>query len=232
MYAEIHRRLSHLGSPARAAVSRGYFKTGPGEYAEGDKFIGLSVPALREVAREYRSLAHGDAATLLRSPWHEERALALMVLVWQYQRGDARQKTAIHALYLRNTKYINNWDLVDCSAEHIVGPHLPKGKRALLVRLAKSRDLWERRISILSTFAYIKQREFGDALRIALLLRDDEEDLIHKAVGWMLREIGNRDRSAEEVYLRKHAHRMPRTMLRYAVERFPAPLRKKYMRQA
>lgn len=216
-------------SPARRKVNEGYFKTGPGEYAEGDKFIGLSVPSLRALAREHKTLSLRDATTLLKSAWHEERALALMILVRQYQRGDAETRAAIHALYLRHTKHINNWDLVDVSAEHIVGPHLPRGKRGLLGRLAKSKDLWERRIAILSTFHYIKAGEFDDALRIATMLLDDDEDLIHKATGWMLREIGNRDRGAEEAFLRKHATRMPRTMLRYAIEKFPEPLRRKYM---
>lgn len=216
-------------SPERRKVNEHYFKTGPGEYAEGDKFLGLSVPALRELAREHKLLSLRNATALLKSPWHEERALALMILVRQYQRGDEKAKSAIHSLYLRNTKYINNWDLVDVSAERIVGPHLPAGQRGLLVRLAKSKDLWERRIAILSTFHYIKAGEFDDALRIATIHLDDDEDLIHKATGWMLREIGNRDRRAEEAFLRKHAARMPRTMLRYAIEKFPEPLRRKYM---
>ena len=227
--ATIRKQLRTAASPARRKVNEGYFKTGPGEYAEGDKFIGLSVPSLRALAREHKALSLRDATTLLKSPWHEERALALMILVRQYQRGDEKTRAAIHSLYLRNTKHINNWDLVDVSAEHIVGPQLPRGKRGLLVRLAKSKDLWERRIAILSTFHYIKAGEFDDALRIATIHLDDDEDLIHKATGWMLREIGKRDRRVEEAFLRKHATRMPRTMLRYAIEKFPEPLRRKYM---
>ena len=227
--ATIRKQLRAAASPARRKVNEGYFKTGAGEYAEGDKFIGLGVPSLRALAREHHALSLRDATTLLKSQWHEERALALLILVRQYQRGDDDTKAAIHSLYLRNTKHINNWDLVDVSAEHIIGPHLPRGKRGLLVRLAKSKDLWERRIAILSTFHYIKAGEFDDALRIATIHLTDDEDLIHKATGWMLREIGDRDRRVEEAFLRMHAARMPRTMLRYAIEKFPEPLRRKYM---
>jgi 3-methyladenine DNA glycosylase AlkD len=225
----IQRRMMALGTPARAAVSRTFFKTGPGQYAEGDKFLGLTVPSIRVVAREYQAIPLADARKLLKSEWHEERLLALLILVRQYQRGDEVHRDAVHALYLAHTRYINNWDLVDLSAEHIVGPHLTGKQRALLVRLAKSKDLWERRIAMLATFAYIKRKEFEDALRIATILLDDEHDLIHKAVGWMLREIGNRDQAVEEAFLKKHAHRMPRTMLRYAIEKFPEPLRKRYL---
>jgi 3-methyladenine DNA glycosylase AlkD len=227
--ATLRRELRARGSAARAEVNRRYFKTGPGEYAEGDKFIGVTLPDLRRVALANADLSLRDVAALLRSPWHEERAAALLICVRRYKRGDVREKNAIHALYLRNTRYINNWDLVDMSAEHVVGTHLPRGKRQLLVRLARSKSLWERRIAILSTFAYIKTGEFGDATRIAAILLDDEHDLIHKAVGWMVREIGNRDRAAELAFLDKYAHRMPRTALRYAIEKFPLRLRARYL---
>jgi 3-methyladenine DNA glycosylase AlkD len=159
----------------------------------------------------------------------EERLLALLILIKQYERGDETRRRSICQLYLNNTRYINNWDLVDLSAPQIVGAYLANGNRNRLRQLAISRSLWERRIAIISTFHYIRKREFDDALAIAELLRDDEHDLIHKAVGWMLREIGNRDRRVAERFLKKHAHRMPRTMLRYAVERFPEPLRRKYL---
>jgi 3-methyladenine DNA glycosylase AlkD len=227
--AVIRRRLTAAATTQRAAVNATFFKTGPGEYGEGDKFIGVDVPTLRKLAREFEDLPLRNVAAMLSSRWHEERSLALLILVRQYQRGEHKQREAIHQLYLRNTKYINNWDLVDSSAEHIVGPHLAPPDRAILVRLAKSKDLWERRIAMLATFHYIKAGEFKDALRIATLLLDDTHDLIHKAVGWMLREIGNRDRGAEEAFLRKHKSRMPRTMLRYAIERFPEPLRRRYL---
>lgn len=228
-YARIHGELVSLGTPARVAVTKRYFKTGPGEYGHGDRFLGLSVPAVRSVVRAHRDLPLREVTALLRSEWHEERLLALLILVDQYRRGGQRLRDEIHALYLRNTKYVNNWDLVDSSAPYLVGAHLPAGKRGILTRLAKSGDIWERRIAMLSTLHFIKRGEFGDALRIATLLVDDEEDLIHKAVGWMLREIGDRDREAEEGFLRQHAHRMPRTMLRYAIEKFAESTRRHYL---
>lgn len=228
-HVALHRRLTALANPERATVNASFFKTGPGEYGEGDRFIGVNVPTLRKLSREFDDLPLRRVATLLSSRWHEERLLALLILVRQYQHGEHKQRDAIHNVYLKNTRYINNWDLVDSSAEHIVGPHLRAADRTLLVRLAKSKDLWERRIAMLATFHYIKAGEYKDALRIATLLLDDPHDLIHKAVGWMLREIGNRDRRAEEAFLRKHASRMPRTMLRYAVERFPEALRRRYL---
>jgi len=228
-YSAIHRELVSLGTAARVVVNKRYFKTGPGEYGHGDRFLGLSVPALRSVARAHRDLPLREVTVLLKSEWHEERLLALLILVDQYRRGDQSLRDAIHALYLRSTKYVNNWDLVDSSAPYLVGPHLPPRKRALLTRLAKSSDMWERRIAVLSTLHYIKQGQFVDVLSIATLLLDDEEDLIHKAVGWMLREVGNRNREVEERFLREYARHMPRTMLRYAIEKFPEPTRNRYL---
>jgi 3-methyladenine DNA glycosylase AlkD len=226
----LRRDLRKVATPARARVNSWFFKTGPGEYGEGGRFLGATLPELRRLARAYRELPLGQASRLLRSPWHEERLLALLILIEQYRRGDAAARNAIYRLYLRSTKYVNNWDLVDCSAEHIVGRHLDGGDRTRLRRLARSRSLWERRIAMLSTFHYIKQQQFDDALAIAEALLSDEHDLIHKAVGWMLREIGKRNRRAEERFLRAHARHMPRTTLRYAVEKFPAPLRRRYLR--
>ena len=168
-------------------------------------------------------------ATLLKSEWHEERLLALFILVSQYARGDERTRKTIHELYLRHTRWVNNWDLVDSSAAQIVGAHLEHGDRRMLRRLARSRMVWERRIAIIATYHYIRRGEFTDALAIAAVLRHDEHDLVHKAVGWMLREIGRRDRRTEEQFLQQHASRMPRTMLRYAIEKFPSPLRRKYL---
>ena len=228
-HAAIRRRLNAAASPARASVSASFFKTGPGEYGEGDRFLGVNVPTLRKLSSEFGQLSLRTLATLLSSRWHEERLLSLLILVRQYQRGEEAHRDVIHRFYLRNTRFINSWDLVDSSAEHIVGPHLRPAQRVLLVRLATSTDLWERRIAMLATFHYIKAGEYKDALRIASILLDDPHDLIHKAVGWMLREIGNRDRRVEEAFLRKHAARMPRTMLRYAVERFPESLRRRYL---
>jgi 3-methyladenine DNA glycosylase AlkD len=227
--AAIHREMKSLGSQSRAEVSQRFFKTGPGEYGEGDRFLGLSVPQVGSLEREHKHLSLAEIQKLLRSPWHEERLLALVVLVRQYERGDDELRDAIYRLYLRNTSRINSWDLVDCSAPHIVGAHIPHGTPATLVKLARSKLVWERRIAILATFHYIRQGEMRPTLRIAEILLGDSHDLIHKAVGWMLREVGKRDQAAEENFLRNHAPTMPRTMLRYAIERFPDKLRRKYM---
>jgi 3-methyladenine DNA glycosylase AlkD len=221
--------MKGLANPARAAAVGRFFKTAPGQYGAGDRFLGISVPVLRTLSARYQDLSLGGLATLLRSPWHEERLLALLILVRQYARAEPARREAIYRLYMSRTAGINNWDLVDCSAEHIVGAHLREGNRARLLRLAKSKVLWERRIAIIATFHYVKRGEFDDTLRVARLLLDDPHDLIHKAVGWMLREVGKRDRAVEEQFLRRHAKRMPRTMLRYAIEHFPQPLRRRYL---
>jgi 3-methyladenine DNA glycosylase AlkD len=226
---DLRARMRELGDPEDARNLQRFFKTGPGEYAEGDVFLGIRVPAVRKVAREYEGLPLDDAAELLRTGAHEERLLALLILVRAYQRGDAARRRAIHDLYLAHTRHVDNWDLVDLSAEHVVGAHLWDRDRTLLDRLARSEVLWERRIAILATFHFIKRGHFADTLRIARILLRDPHDLIHKAVGWMLREVGKRDQATEEAFLRAHCRRMPRTMLRYAIERFPEPLRKRYL---
>ncbi len=227
---DVRARLREHADPEDAHGARRYFKTGPGEYGEGDVFIGVRVPALRRLAKELRALPPGDAAALLRSPVHEERLLALLVLVGAYAGGDDALRGRIFQLYLANTRFINNWDLVDSSAADVVGAHLHGGDRSLLDRLAASDSVWERRITIIATLHYIRRGEFADTLRVAALLLHDRHDLIHKAVGWMLREVGKRDREAEEAFLREHCRAMPRTMLRYATERFPEPLRLAYLR--
>lgn len=225
----IREELYALADPADAIHLQRFFKTAPGEYGAGDKFLGLRVPALRRLVREYRQLADAHALEMLASSWHEERLLALLLLVDRYHRGDSSRRDAIHRAYLAHTRYINNWDLVDASAEHIVGPHLDARKIELLERLGRSDDIWERRIAIISTFHFIKRDDFGPTLRIARLLLRDSHDLIHKAVGWMLREVGKRDRGAEDAFLKKHYREMPRTMLRYAIERHPEKVRKQYL---
>jgi 3-methyladenine DNA glycosylase AlkD len=227
--AMLRSELYALADPADAIHLQRFFKTAPGEYGAGDKFLGLRVPALRKLVRDYRQLNDADALEMLASSWHEERLLALMLLVDGYDRGDESRRERIHRAYLEHTRYINNWDLVDASAEHIVGPHLEAREIALLERLARSDDIWERRIAIISTFHFIKRNEFAPTLKIARLLLEDSHDLIHKAVGWMLREVGKRDREVEDVFLRKHYRKMPRTMLRYAIERHPETLRKRYL---
>ena len=230
MIAEnIKKRLRKLGNKEHAAVSRRFFKTAPGEYGAGDIFLGIKVPVLRKLAKEYLDLPLKEIKTLLESQYHEERLLSLIIMAGQFSKGDQKKKKNIYKLYLQNTRYINNWDLVDVSADKIVGPILINTSRKPLYELARSKILWERRIAIMSTFHFIKNNDFQDTFKIAEMLLDDREDLIHKAVGWMLREIGKRRLSSEEAFLKKHHSRMPRTMLRYAIEKFPEPKRKRYL---
>ncbi len=226
---EIRNRLRMLADKGKAKVLQGFFKTGPGQYGEGDIFHGVTVPQLRKLARECQGTSIADAVRLLRSEIHEERLLALLLLVSRYAEGDDSAKKKIHAFYCENTRYINNWDLVDLSAPHIVGKHLADKSRKPLYDFARSRDLWKRRISIVSTFTFIRRNDFADTLNISGMLLDDRHDLIHKAVGWMLREVGKRSLAAEEAFLKRHYEEMPRTMLRYAIERFPEAKRQKYL---
>ncbi len=225
----IHERLHSLGDEQHARVLRRFFKTGPGEYGEGDRFIGLRVPEMRKLAKEYYSLPLSETIRLLSSPLHEARFLALLILIHSYTRGDSSLRERIFSEYLDNTRFINNWDLVDVSAEHIIGAHLQNGGRDRLRVLAESNLIWERRIAVMATFRYIKGRDFGETLLVAGILLRDREDLIQKAVGWMLREIGKREFSVEENFLKMHYKVMPRTMLRYAIEKFPEVLRQKYL---
>ena len=227
--AAIVKQLEALGNKQAALHLQRFFKTGKGEYAEGDRFFGITVPISRRVVKQHTDLPPGEIRKLLRSPYHEARLVALLIMVRAHQRGDAATRDRLHRLYLANTQYINNWDLVDLSAEHVVGAHLGAGRHALLTQLARSRVLWERRIAMLATFSFIKQGYFDETLRIARLLLHDQHDLIHKAVGWMLREVGERDRGVEEEFLTRHGRGMPRTMLRYAIEKFPPALRQQYM---
>lgn len=227
---DARERLHALASPEQAATAQRYFKTGPGEYGAGDRFIGVRVPQIRALVRELAAMPLADIKRLLTSAIHEERVLALLLMVRQYERGGEQLRQRLFELYLANTRHINNWDLVDCSAEYVVGAHIADGDRSLLERLARSESLWERRIAVLASRTFIKRGEFGDTLRIAEMLIDDEEDLIHKAVGWMLREIGDRDREREQRFLRVHYRRMPRTMLRYAIEKFPEEERLRWLR--
>jgi 3-methyladenine DNA glycosylase AlkD len=227
---EIRARLRGLGSPEAAAFAARYFKTGPGQYGEGDIFLGIRVPVLRRLAREYRGLPEGELLALLRSEVHEDRLLALLILVTVANKGDEATKRRVFDLYLENTQHINNWDLVDTSAREIVGGYLFDKDRSLLDRLVRSESLWERRIAIIATFHFIRRDDFADTLRIAEVLLTDPHDLIHKAVGWMLREVGKRDQPTLESFLMKHRRAMPRTMLRYAVERFPEALRQSYLK--
>jgi len=227
---KIKKRLKQLANKEKAEVLQRFFKTGPGEYGEGDVFIGVKVPDLRKVAKDFQDIATEDVIALLESAIHEERLLALLILVRKYVKGNETAKKRIYRLYLKKTKFINNWNLVDVTAHHIVGDYLMDKNKAPLYRLAKSEDLWERRIAILATFYFIKHGKYEETLKIAKILLTDKEDLIHKAVGWMLREIGKRDMIFEEMFLKQHYKEMPRTMLRYAIEKFPEPKRQKYLK--
>ena len=226
----IQRRLQELGSREKAKVLQRFFKTGPGEYGEGDVFIGVKVPELRKLAKEYQEITVKEVKQLLKSAIHEERLLALFILVRKYSKGNETEKKRIYELYLKNTQFINNWDLVDGSAHHIIGAFLVDKSKEPLYSLAKSKNLWERRISIISTFYFIKHDKHAETLKISEILLTDEQDLIHKAVGWMLREIGKRHMPTVENFLRKHYKRMPRTMLRYAIEKFPEDKRQGYLK--
>jgi 3-methyladenine DNA glycosylase AlkD len=227
--AGVRAELRRLADPVRATHSLRFFKTGPGQYGEGDKFLGLTVPAMRTVVRKYRGLDDDAVLELLASPWHEDRLVAVLLLVEGYKRGDELRRGKVHRAYLANARWINNWDLVDCSAEYVIGAHLVADEIRLLERLARSKNLWERRIAIVATFHFIKRGEFRPTLRIATMLLGDSHDLIHKAVGWMLREVGKRDRKALDGFLKRHYRKMPRTMLRYAIERHPERIRKQYL---
>ena len=223
-------RLEELGDEDIAAHSQRFFKTGPGQYGEGDRFLGIRVPVIRKCAKQFGSLALEDTLTLLASAFHEARHLALFVLVARYAKASsAGEQRTIYRAYLNNTRYINNWDLVDCSAEHIVGAYLFARNRRTLFRLAGAESLWERRIAVLATFHFIKRQDFSNTLAIAKSLLSDQEDLIHKAVGWMLREVGKRDKAREEDFLDKYYRQMPRTMLRYAIEKLPERERRAYL---
>lgn len=222
--------LQKLSDKKQAAVLQGFFKTGKGQYGEGDIFLGIKVPIQRKIAKKYARLNLSEIQKLIGSRIHEHRLTALFILILQYDSGDDRHKKKIFEFYLRNIKNINNWDLVDLSAPNIAGKYLLDRDRNIIYKLAESKDLWEKRIAILSTFEFIKNKESKDTFAIAEILLKDSHDLIHKAVGWMLREVGKRIcEGTEDEFLQKYYKEMPRTMLRYAIERFPEDRRKKYL---
>jgi 3-methyladenine DNA glycosylase AlkD len=225
--ADLQRELAKASDPKRARDLAWFFKTGKGQYGEGDEFCGITVPVLRKIASRFAHLRLAEVAKLLRSPLHEHRFAALEILAFQYEAGDDRTKRQVFDFYLKHTGHINNWDLVDTSAPYIVGEHLVSRSRKLLYRLAKSSNLWERRIAIVATAAFIKKGDLKDTFRISALLLDDKHDLIHKAVGWMLREAGKRSEPALLDFLRRNCSAMPRTAFRYAIERLPEPERKR-----
>ncbi len=228
-YKDIRNELRKLADPDVAKKSQHFFKTGKGDYGEGDEFLGIRVPELRKHVKQCTVITVGDISRLLKSKYHEERLFALLLFVQKFSKGTPREKTTIYKAYFRNMAYVNNWDLVDSSAFQIAGAYLENKDRGPLYDLAKSGILWERRIAIMSTFHFIRKHDYDDTLKISEILLDDKEDLIHKAVGWMLREVGNRDQAVEEEFLKKHYRKMPRTMLRYAIEKFQVKRRQQYL---
>ena len=229
-YKEVLDLLRSTSDPKIAEHSQRFFKTGEGEYGENDQFLGIRVPKLRKLVKQLNALSLEETSLLLKSPYHEARLLALLMLVDRYPNSDSHEQRKIFEIYVSHTKYINNWDLVDSSAHYILGAHLENRERNLLYEFAESNNLWQRRIAILTTLYFIKRDDFEDALKLSEILLDDNEDLIHKAVGWMLREIGKREKSVEDTFLIQHYRNMPRTMLRYAIEKHPPPERQAYLK--
>jgi 3-methyladenine DNA glycosylase AlkD len=221
----IRKDLKAAGDLARAKVMQGFFKTGPGQYGEGDSFLGVSVPQSRKIAKKHQAVDLDAVKVLVHSDIHEERLVGLLILVHKYDSGEE----GIVDFYLENLKHVNNWDLVDLSAPCILGAALADKDRSLLFKLARSDCLWEKRIAIVATLYFIRRNEFEETIGIAELLLHDRHDLIHKAVGWMLREVGKRDVAVLEKFLSRHHQEMPRTMLRYAIERLPEKKKKFFM---
>ena len=226
---EFRRRINKESNKQQAKSLQWFFKTGAEEYGEGDVFAEIKMPVQRKIANEFKYLNYRDIRELVGSKIHEERMIGLLILQGKYEKGDKNEKEKVYKFYIRNRKGINNWDLVDISAPKIIGEHLLNKNKKLLYKFAHSKKLWERRIAILSTFTFIRAGKFETIFKISDILLDDDQDLIHKAVGWMLREIGKKDLKAEEKFLKPRYKKMPRTMLRYAIEKFPEVKRKKYL---
>ncbi|MFH1178627.1 MAG: DNA alkylation repair protein [bacterium] len=229
--AEVEKKLKKLGSQKKARASAWFFKTKKkGDYGYGDVFVGVTVPEQRKVAKEFKELTLKDVEKLLMNKVHECRLTALLILVAQYKNGDKKSQAKIARFYLAHTRYINNWDLVDLSAPHILGEYLLDRDRYILYKLAKSKNMWERRIAILAAFAFIRDGETRDAITLAEMLLSDTQDLMHKTVGWMLREVGKRcSRETLTSFINRHKAHMPRTTLRYAIEHFSSTERKKFL---
>ena len=225
---KLKEELAKKANQDKAKILQRFFKTGKGEYGEGDIFLGITVPESRKIAKKYSDLSYNNIRNLLESKIHEERLIALLILVNNYNKN-IEKRNEIFDFYIENINNINNWDLVDLTADKIVGSFLFEKDKNILYKLAKSSNLWEKRIAIISTFHFIKNNEFSDTLKIAEILLNDKRDLIHKAVGWMLREIGKRNLKVEEEFLKKYYKNMPRTMLRYAIEKFSEVKRKAYL---
>ncbi|MBI5046240.1 DNA alkylation repair protein [Candidatus Micrarchaeota archaeon] len=232
MDKELEQDLEKLKNPQRAKISQRFFKTGKGEYGEGDIFIGLTVPQTRIIAKKYKKMELDGIQELIDSKIHEHRLLGLLILVDKYQKenGNKLSQSRLYDFYMKNSKKVNNWDLVDLSAHYIVGHYLDDEKdKTIIYKFARSENLWERRIAIISTFYQIRNKKYEEMLKVSEMLLNDQHDLIHKAVGWMLREVGKRDQKVEENFLKKHYKKMPRTMLRYAIERFEEGKRRAYL---
>ncbi len=228
--AQILKELKAYQDLDKKEILMRFFKTGKGEYGEGDQFLGVTVPYSRAIAKVFRALPWQELSKVLQSKWHEMRLVALLILVEKFKKADAKEKVKIIKFYLEHTQFINNWDLVDLSVYKILGEFLREDRdRKILYRLARSKNLWERRMSVIATFAFIRQADFSDVIKISKILLNDSHDLIHKAVGWMLREVGKRDEVKLKEFLDLHASDMPRTMLRYAIEKLSAKDRKYYL---
>ena len=227
--SHVKRELNKQADAEKAAFFPKFFKTGKGQYGEGDQFLGVTVPQQRKIAKHFAKLSQDEIAKLLRDEFHECRATGLLILIEQFRQAEQQKQKALVDFYLNNLVGVNNWDLVDMSADKILGSYLLQRKRQLLYKFARDKDLWKQRIAIVATFAFIKQNQFEDTLAISDLLLDHDHDLIHKAVGWMLREVGKRDQARLEDFLKTRYAKMPRTMLRYAIERFDEKLRQSYL---
>ncbi len=228
---KIQREFKALSDPQKAQGYQRFFKTGPGQYAEGDQFLGLTTPKVRELVKKHRDLSFTELKPFIHSPWHEHRSFAFSVLALQFQKADEKTRTKIFEFYLKQKKFLNNWDLIDGTTPQIVGAFLIDKDRRLLTKFARSESLWERRIAVLATFHFIRQNDLKDIFKLAKILLKDEEDLIHKAVGWMLREAGKRDLKKLRAFLDEFSKQMPRTMLRYSIEKLSPKERKKYMQK-
>jgi len=228
---ELKRDLRKHKDSECAKIMQGYFKTGPGEYGEGDIFLGLKVGKIRSIAKKYKDASFLTMKELLASKIHEQRVVAVIILIYKFEKADLKEKNKVYKFYLKNISGINNWDLVDISCHKIIGAYLSitDSSREILYKFAKSNNLWKKRISIITTFYFIRKSDFKDSLKIAKILLNDKEDLIHKAVGWALREIGKKDLAVEENFLKKHYRNMPRTTLRYSIERFSEEKRQAYL---
>ncbi len=228
--AKIKKDLRNLADPERKKVYEWFFKTGRGQYGEGDKFLGVVMPNIRKVAKNYVEMDLENIEKILQSSFHEDRMCALVIMTYKFKKVDEKEQKKIYNSYLKHIKkYVNNWDLVDVSAHKIVGEYLLDKDRNILYKLAKSKNLWERRVAIVATYQFIKNKELEDTLKISKILLEDSHDLIHKAVGWMLREAGKKDVKVLEKFLKKYYKKMPRTMLRYSIEKFPEKIRKDYL---